>query len=375
MNSNKIKTSIFIFLVVLSLITERELLAFDPLKYFKGPVYKSSATIEVIDLEPKSPYVTEKRLDRTSSQILESAIPTMKSRSMVEDIIQELDLDADVKNELEFRELVEKIRNGIEVTQSGSTILTISCLYSDPLNCQKIVNLLVRKYIKEQLEFQEKSASAGLEFLNKEIELYKTRMEKTGEEIERFEEDNLTILSMIQRPSSSEFFSPPPKNTFADQYQNYSQRLIDLGIELKSLRGEKKNLEKELKSTAEIIISDREVDQNKKEAVTVIHSLNPIYQDLNRDLVQVKLKITNLETKYQIVQEVLNDVFEKMKQIPEKARDYAQLQIKYDNYSKVYSNLIEKRENAYLERRLQLEQRGTRIRIIDNARIPLEPYK
>ena len=103
--------------------------------------------------------------------------------------------------------------------------------------------------------------------------------------------------------------------------------------------------------------------------------MNPIYQDLNRDLVQVKLKITNLETKYQIVQEVLNDVFEKMKQIPEKARDYAQLQIKYDNYSKVYSNLIEKRENAYLERRLQLEQRGTRIRIIDNARIPLEPYK
>lgn len=362
-------------LAVLNLSIGNTLHAFNISKYWREPVYRSSAVIEVIYSEPEALYVTESQFQRKASRRLGTVIQRMKSRSRVEDIMKELNLDKDVKNEVEYRELVEKIRNGIEVKEPGLNLLEISCVYNDPQVCRRIVNLLVRKFIKEQLEIQEKDTSAGLEFLNKEIELYKKKLEEASSALEEFENNNLNILPMLRRRSPTEVtLTPAPANTFADQYRGYTKELLDLGIELKTLKEERKNLEKELEKTDEMVVTSREIDQKTKEVLTVTSSLNPIYQEIKRNLILLRVKIVSHETKRDIIQKVMEELFEKMKTTPAKAKELAILERRYNNCSRIYSQLLEKREEAYLNRRLELTKRGTRIRIIDNASVPLKPY-
>ena len=82
-----------------------------------------------------------------------------------------------------------------------------------------------------------------------------------------------------------------------------------------------------------------------------------------------------MKARQKVIQDILKQLSEKIKVIPDKNREWSHLERQYNVYAEMYSRLLEKREEAYLARRLDLEDRGTRFRIIDSPQIPIKHYK
>ena len=103
-------------------------------------------------------------------------------------------------------------------------------------------------------------------------------------------------------------------------------------------------------------------------------SLNPIYQAARTELAEVERDIEALEESIEISKTIAAAAFEKLKQLPEKQKELSQLTRDTINHSRTYSGLIQQRELARVTRRLELEERGTKFRILDNAEVPIKPY-
>jgi polysaccharide chain length determinant protein (PEP-CTERM system associated) len=206
------------------------------------------------------------------------------------------------------------------------------------------------------------------------------------------------------------------------RYQNYSEQLLRQGVRFKELQRTKDMLLKQLANEDEFVISKRVTETNpvirslREELVqkqvklaklmvdsTEEHpivkrlseeidnlqktiqsganltikeetsSMNPIYQSARTELAEVERDIEALEESIEISKTIAAAAFEKIKQLPEKQKELSQLTRDTVNYSKTYSGLLQQRELAKVTRRLEVEERGTKFRIIDNARVPLKP--
>ena len=440
----------------LEIVFHRKWLLFIPLifgtliawgySYTVTPMYKSSAVVEVTEKSKENPYIKGFSQSTPISARMGEILQRVRSRSMIEDIIKELNLHENTRNELEYRNLIEQVRDGVAVTASGSSLLQISCSFTNAVACQKIVNLLTRRIIKENLELQEKETEAGIEWLNKEMEINRKKLEKADEELQKFQEQYADLLpeelsnrlysslgwqdpftsSTMNPPFGPEFLRPlgATQNIYSLRYQNYSDTLLNQGLRLKQLQTKKATLIKQLEGEDEFILSERVSETNpiiqslrnelvgKQVQLTRLRldsteehplvkqltreienlqeslknagtqsikqettALNPIYQAIKMQLSEGEREIAELEDSIELTKTFAQAAFERMEQIPEKKKELDRLRLESVNYSAAYSSLLQKRETAYVTRRLELEERGTKFRIVDNAEVPLQPFK
>ncbi len=415
--------------------------------YTITPMYKSTAVIEVEERAKENPYIKGFSTSTPISARMGSILQRVRSRSMIEDIIKELNLNENTKNEYEYRQLIDTLRENISVTISNNQLLEVSCSYPDPAACQKVVNLLTRKIIKENLELQDKETEAGIEWLNKELDLYKQKMTESEDKLQAFGEkyaelmpEELTnqlysLVTYEPTRSGSEPVPPPfpqdylrpitegASSMYSLRYQNYSSALLQQGIQFKELQKKKEALLKQLENEDEFVLSQKVTETNpvirslREELVqkqvqlarlkvdsTEEHpmvkrlseeienlqktiqtgasmsikeqttTLNPIYQAARAELAEIEQNIGGLEESIEISKTIAEAAFQRMKQLPEKQKELAQLRRDSINYSGTYSRLLQERETAYVTRRLELEERGTKFQILDNADVPIKPY-
>ena len=416
--------------------------------YTITPMYKSTAVIEVEEQAKENPYIQGFSKSTPISARMGSILQRVRSRSMIEDIVKELNLNENTKSAFEYSQLVNTLRENISVSISGGQLLQVSCSYPEPVACQKVVNLLTRKIIKENLELQDKETETGIEWLNKELEFYKQKMLESEEKLQEFGEkyaelmpEELTsqLYSLITyEPSTSSGGQsvPPPfprdylrpltesgQSMYNLRYQNFSNQLLQQGIKFKELQKKKETLLKQLENEDEFILSQKVTETNpvirslREELVqkqvqlarlkvdsTEEHpmvrrlseeienlqqtiqtgasmsikeqttTLNPIYQAARQELAEIEQEIGALEESIEISKTIAEAAFQRMKQIPEKQKELARLRRDNINYSGTYSQLLQQRETAYVTRRLELEERGTKFQILDNADVPIKPY-
>ncbi len=415
--------------------------------YTITPMYKSTAVIEVEERAKENPYIKGFSKSTPIKSRLGNIIERIKSRSMIEDIVKELNLHESLKNKLEYRELISILRENISVTISSSRLLKVACSYSDKNDCQKIVNLLTRKIIKENLALQEQETENGIEWIEKEMEFYKKKMVQSEDELRAFQEKYAELMpeelvsqlysSITYQPSysGSDPVNPPFSQDYLKtmqmrgpsihnlRYQNFSEQLLNQGVRFKELQRKKDMILRQLANEDEFVISQRVTETNpvirslREELVqkqvklaklmvdsTEEHpivkrlseeienlqktiqsgadltikeqtsSLNPIYQAARTELAEVEREIETLEEGIAISKTIADAAFEKLKQLPEKQKELSSLRRNTINYSGTYSELLQKRELAKVTRRLEIEERGTKFRILDNAEVPIKPY-
>ena len=415
--------------------------------YTITPMYKSTAVIEVEEKSKENPYIKGFSKSTPITDRLGEILQRIKSRSMIEDIIKELNLHGNIKSKLEYRELIETLRENVTVKISSERLLEVECSYSNKEDCQKIVNLLTRRIIKENLALQDQETESGIEWIDKELEFYKKKMVQAEDELRDFQKKYAELMpeelvnqlyqSITYQPSysGSQPINPPfPKDylnslgmrgqsIYSLRYQNYSEQLLSQGVRFKELQRTKDTLLKQLANEDEFIISKRVTETNpvirslREELVqkqvklaklmvdsTEEHpivkrlseeidnlqktiqsganltikeetsSMNPIYQAARTELAEVERDIEALEESIEISKTIAASAFEKLKQLPEKQKELTKLTRDTISYSGTYSGLLQQRELARVTRRLELEERGTKFRILDNAEVPIKPY-
>jgi uncharacterized protein involved in exopolysaccharide biosynthesis len=410
-------------------------------------MYQSSAVLEVQEKFKENPYLKGYSKSTPIFKRMGSIVQRLKSRSMIEDVIKELHLDENIGNEVKYRELVERIRDNVTISITSNSLLEIKCLYPDRFDCQKIVNLLTRKIIKENLELQEKETATGIQWLNKEIALCKDKLDKAEEALAKFRTSYADLLPdevadrlysnlVVQNPFSNQplkpNFQPADLRAIAQsahtryslKYNNISQSLMNYGIELKDLEKTRITLLQQLEGADEYILSSkitetspvikslrkelvgkeiqlaklkvdsteehplvrrliREIDnlhnslkaaseQSTKEETT---SINPIYQSIKMELSKVERDIQSVKERIKVSKVISDETMRRLKEIPEKQKELNRLNRERFNLNVAYNGLVRVRDSAYITRRMELEERGTNFKIIDNAEVPLRPVK
>ena len=414
--------------------------------YTVTPMFKSTAVVEVTEKAKENPYIKGFSQGTPIAGRLGDILQRVKSRAMIEEIIKELNLHENTRNEIEYQNLIEQVREGISVTISGGSFLQISCSFTSAAACQKIVNLLTRRIIKENLEIQEKETEAGIEWLNKEIEINQKKLSQAEEELQKFQEAYADLLPeelsnrlystlSWQDPLTASPENPPfgpedlrslgtSQNIYSLRYQHYSDDLLRQGLRLKQLQTKKKTLLQQLEGEEEFVLSERVSETNpiiqslrnelveKQVQLTRLRvdstedhplvkqltkeieniqsslktaaaqsvkqettSLNPVYQAIKLQLSETEREIAEVEDSIELTKTFAQAAFERMELIPEKRKELERLRRESSNFASSYALLMKKREAAYITRRLELEERGTIFRIVDNAEIPLQPFK
>jgi polysaccharide biosynthesis transport protein len=409
--------------------------------YTVTPMYRSTAIIEIQEKAKDNPYIQRFSKSTPITQRLGAVLQRVKSRSLVEDIIKELRLQETVKTDTEYRQLISFVRSNMEVKISGKSLLEISCNYTHPETAQKIVNLVTRNIIKENLELQDQETQVGIEWIEKELELYRQKMEESEEKLRAFQERYADLMpdelaselytSLTYTPTYGGGQVTPPfpreflrQSQYGSRYQNFSEILLNQGVRFRELQKRKDAILRQLEREEEFIVSQKVTETNPvvqslrremtekqvrlarlmvdataehptvkrlteeienlrvtletgggmtlKEETT---SINPIYQAARMELEEVERELESLEESIEINKTIAQAAFEKIKQIPEKQKELAELRRNNINFQATYNTLLAQREMARVTRRLELEERGTQFLIIDNAEAPLRPFK
>ncbi|HDL64170.1 MAG TPA: hypothetical protein ENH12_02130, partial [Proteobacteria bacterium] len=228
--------------------------------YTITPMYKSNAVIEVEEKAKENPYIKGFSKSTPIASRLGEILQRIKSRSMIEDIVKELNLHENIKNKLEYRNLIETLRENVTVKISSNRLLEVGCSYPNKNDCQKIVNLLTRRIIKENLALQDQETESGIEWIEKELKFYKKKMVEAGDKLRAFQEKYAELMpeqlvsqlyqSITYQPSytGSQAVNPPfPKDylrtlgmrgpsIYSLRYQNYSEQLLNQGVRFKELQ-------------------------------------------------------------------------------------------------------------------------------------------
>lgn len=391
---------------------------------FIHPMYKSSTLILIEGQKVPESYVkatiTEEiqgRLNTISQQVM--------SRTRLESIIKEFDLYRGMKDKLGSEELVDLMRENIEVDVKGDpkkkelSAFSISFSDKNPESAMHVTNRLASLYIEEHLKVREQQAEGATEFLDTQLQSQKTVLEGYEKQIKSFKErymgelpsqleTNLRTLDRLQlalqttndslrgavdkkdmlEKQLADFNSGIPSGTGSDISPDLrNSRLVELQKELSHLsaiyterhpdiiriKNELSDIEKGLK--------ENKTSEKSSEADPGAHGKiqtgneNKLYVTLVNQLMGINADIKSLKEKQKEVTKRISVLQGSVDRIPAREQQMADVVRDYENTKTNYQSLLNKKLDAQLAESLEKRQKGEQFRIIDPANLPTKPFK
>jgi polysaccharide chain length determinant protein (PEP-CTERM system associated) len=353
-----------------------------------------------------------------------SRITTIKeeilSRTYLEKIIKKFDLFSGPKSENMYMEnKVANLRSRIEVgvsrdrrRTSGPNTFSIAFEDANPETAMKIANGLATLFIDENLKIREAQALGTSDFLENEMDSMRQRLQDVEESLRAYRaryrgelpeqlDSNLRILDNLQQQLSER----------EERLSDEKNRLIEIENQIQA--------RKDLLAMGDTTESDPvTLEQLKKQ----LENLETSYTDIHPDVIRLRTKIANLESKYKgealnpkdmqgadtsetqsmyrtdntlweqtkqqteikiAIKDLEDDIVKLKRQIniyqqriertPKREEELLALNRDYDNIQKSYSSLLNRKLEAEIAVNMEKRQKGEQFRIIDPAIVPHEP--
>ncbi|MBI5183053.1 MAG: hypothetical protein HY999_01630 [Nitrospinae bacterium] len=155
----------------------------------------------------------------------------------------------------------------------------------------------------------------------------------------------------------------------ASMMPEYTERYPDV-IRVKREIGEVKD--KLIKIEEEDNDNIEETRETDEEITT---TLNPVFQDLRRELGKVELEIVSLESRYKESQRKVEEYQNKVKSIPLQEQELVRLTRDYNVNDNIHKMLLHKLEEARIDESLKYTNESESYQIIDQAILPIHPAK
>jgi len=390
------------------------------------PKYRTSTIVLVEEEKISNPLISGLAVSSSVQDRLDTIVKILLSRPLLEQVIGELNLDVGLKNPEAEENMVNSLRNSITVELLGRDILKVSAEDASPVACQKIANTITTLFIKHNLDLQMRETNAGIEFLKSQKDIYEKKLRSSEEALRQFKEKYQGMLSMKASEELNKLLgtgSVPLMNAEVLKYTEFKGDLAKLRLDLKDALNKKEQLIKQLNSEGEYIASERvidpvikqleaeladkqveltklEVDATEKHPLVVRlrkeiaelrqaiaekrsqrpsceekEVLNPMYQNIKIESSKIDREIDSLKTRIKLTELYLEQESENIKNIPKKEEELVNLQRDYSINATIYADLTQKLETAYITQRLEFQEKGTKFRVVEPARIPLVPFK
>jgi len=343
------------------------------------------------------------------------------SRTNLEKIIKEFDLYNEPGSYMFMEDKVKILRENISIEvlsgssrRRGATPSSFQIFFTGkyPKRVANVTNALASYFIAQNLKIREDQAIGTSEFLTDELENIRRRLLEKEEELKKYREKymgglpeqletNLRILERIQ----GQIVTNQENLREAENRKLMIQQQIAEAAEMRRAR------EAPVEEAGEIAQSTS-LDQLK----TQLASLEAKYTQRHPDVIHLKEKIADLESKektdvktvrevpenrdmIQAERNLVNQLREieleiknlkaetaqlhsqmklyqtQVEKTPKREQELMSLNRDYDNIRETYNSLLGRKLEAELAVSMERKQKGEQFRILDPAEVPIRPLK
>ena len=293
--------------------------------FFMTKIYRSETAVLVQDEEILNPLISGLAIAPSMGARLRTFREELLSWQRLTLLVEQLKLNKDVKNPLEFERLIKKLRDNINIKMGGSQIITISFEGPDPQLAQNIVQTMSDIVVGGSLTSQKIEASSAIRFIEEQLNSYRTKLEKSEEDLRKFRELYASTLPVATQMNA---------------------QLVNLKLELNNL-----------------------LVENTEEHPRVQQVRNQIKILENQRDTQMK------QAKAEGVDIAPEEYAKLVSSVPRQEQQLSKLQRDYMVNANVYESLLQRLETAKISETLENSEKGPKFRILEPARLPLEPVK
>jgi len=378
-------------------------------------IYRASTLILVQPQKVPAEYVRE-IVSTDIQERVRTITQQVTSRTNLEKIIKQFDLYNEPGTHMFMEDKVENLRKRITVDVSssgrgGATSFQILFTGKYPKQLADVTNALASYFISENLKLREDQAIGTAEFLRDELETIKRRLLEKEEDLKRYRERYMGGL-------------PEQLETNLRSLERIQDQISTNQENLREAENRKLLIQQQLaeaKKMPEILAplparAGQEPEESLEQLKTLLASLEARYTERHPDVVRVKQKISDLESRQkpeatesdrvaegtgmtqaerslinqlrEINLEIINlkaEAVQLNSQIkwyetlventPKREQELISLKRDYNNLRDTYNSLLNRRLEADLAVSMERKQKGEQFRILDVAKVPIRPFK
>ena len=295
-------------------------------------IYKSNTTILVQEGKSDNPLFNNIAIASTMTQRAQEIRETILGWDSLVKLVKRLNLDQNVKTNIEFEKLILKLRKDIIIDLRAANIIDLSYASDDPSKAQAVVKNVTDIFIERNVSIQNKETSDAIKFIEEQLHVYLGKIKSAEIADLKDKLNNLLIDSTEEHPM------------------------------VKDLRAQINQKMEELK---------KENLQYSEDAKLSSSSTNPLIEQIQKTLDSIggdKTAADSAKAEGAGDDKALYKValIDKLDNVM--ARDFSVNET-------IYNTLLQRLETAKITQRLQSSQEGTKYTIIDPPRVPLAPIE
>ena len=295
-------------------------------------IYRSNTTILVQEGKSDNPLFNNIAIASTMTQRAQEIRETILGWDSLVKLVKRLNLDQNVKTNIEFEKLILKLRKDIIIDLRAANIIDLSYASDDPSKAQAVVKNVTDIFIERNVSIQNKETSDAIKFIEEQLHVYLGKIKSA--EIAQLKEKLNTLL--------------------IDSTEEHPM--------VKDLRAQINQKMEELK---------KENLQYSEDAKLSSSLTNPLIEQIQKTLESIggdKTAADSAKAEGPGDDKALYKValIDKLDNVM--ARDFSVNET-------IYNTLLQRLETAKITQRLQSSQEGTKYTIIDPPRVPLAPIE
>jgi polysaccharide chain length determinant protein (PEP-CTERM system associated) len=391
-------------------------------------VYKGSAAILV-----ERQQVPEEFVKSTVTSRLETRLHTMSeeilSRARLADLIERYDLYPKLRARLPLESVTARMRQDLRVelknmealVRGGAIVaFTVSYLGTDPKKVAAVANTLASYYLDENARARERQAAGTAEFLRRELEDVRGRLERQEQVVRAFKnqhvgespqdmQSNLMVLerlntqlrlnsdnqsraaerqeSLRRQISDAEslgsLLSDPavsglggggsPSDPSAARLARLNQQLAELRSRFSEKYPDVVALKKEI-ATLEHQAAEARAKAEPEAPGSDERGPNPFLLQLKQALDEVDAELKTLKAEDKRLRGDLAIYQRRVENAPRLEQEFVELTRGYETTADLHRTLLKRYEEAQLAETLEQRQKGEQFRVLEAAIPPAAPF-
>jgi len=381
--------------------------------YKMPPTYEANARLYVESSTFLEPILRGLTINTSQRDEINLMARTLLSRTNLQKIARQADLDLQTKTDKEFELIIDKLQKEIKVSgTSRENIYSITYSNPQPQVALKVVQETLNTFMENRIGSSRADSQAAQEFLDREIAEYERRLAEAEHKLSEFKKQRMNIL-------------PGSESNYYTQLAAEQQRLEGARLELSELetrlaaaRGQLSGINpaeggstnittqfderiRQLQSQLDMALIrftdnhpdvleirrllDSLVKQREDELAALANAAsgssnsgfvatqNSLYHELQLNVARLETEVASNRVRVQAFANRVRELEARMNLIPEIEAEFSGLNRDYNVTRSKYEALLSRREASELARRADASEQDVQFRIIEPPRVPFEP--
>ena len=309
--------------------------------------YEAKAVILIEEHNIVNPLLKNLAVSNTVASRLSTLREEILAWPRIFQLVEKLGLNKNTGSPLGLERLIAGIRRNISLKMKSKNIITISYYGKYPRSTQELVNTLCNILIQRNLSLQNKNTASAIDFINKQLNIYKDKLNKSEDSLRKFKEVYGAGMVGNTGQSSSRAASYPLNDTYP------------AGATLTQVNQQLANLQ------ADLVMALVDCTPQHPRVKSLKARIASLKEKRNQ---YIKGMAQRAGVKPSAYVSIADSFPRQQEELVRLSRDKA-------INERIYAMLLQRLESANITERLDNSENRTKFRIVEPARLPLVPIK